>query len=95
MPNLTNSQKAQEWNRRLEEMPIATNDEMEIVADLAMQELYKVFRERGGRELKFCTSWAAVAGYRIPAEKVPAFSELCKAKWRLIIKYIETEYQHR
>lgn len=76
-------------------LPLATDDELDIVASLAMQELYKVFRDRGGRELDNCPGWAAVAGYRIPEPKRAEFTLLCKEKWKLIIQYLETEYRLR
>ena len=76
-------------------LAFATDDELDIVASLAMQELYKVFRDRGGRELDNCSGWAAVAGYLIPEPKRAEFTLLCKEKWKLIIQYLETEYRLR
>lgn len=76
-------------------LPLATDDELDLVASLAMQELYKVFQDRGGRELDNCSGWAAVAGYRIPEPKLAEFTLLCKEKWRSLIRYLETEYRHR
>ena len=77
-------------------LPFATDDELEEVASLAIQELYTRFRDKGGRFLAWhCMSWAAEAGYRIPQDKKPEFIQLCEGKWRLIIQYLETEYQLR
>lgn len=76
-------------------LPFAADDELDLVASLAMQELYKVFRDRGGRELDNCSGWAAVAGYRIPEPKRAEFTLLCKEKWRSVIRYLETEYRLR
>jgi len=76
-------------------LSLATDDELDLVASLAMQELYKVFRDRGGRELDNCSGWAAVAGYRIPEPKRAEFTLLCKEKWRSLIRYLETEYRLR
>ncbi len=76
-------------------LPLAADDELDIVASLAMQELYKVFRDRGGRALDNCSGWAAVAGYRIPEPKRAEFTLLCKEKWRSLIRYLETEYRLR
>jgi hypothetical protein len=60
-----------------------------------MQELYKVFRDRGGRELDNCLGWAAMAGYRIPEPKRAEFTLLCQQKWKSLIRYLETEYRLR
>ncbi|WP_449416015.1 hypothetical protein [Phormidium nigroviride] len=87
--------KVEEWNEELEMLPVVTDDEMDIVAGLAMEKLYEVFQDRGGRQLMVCQRWAAVAGYRIPPEKESEFRKICEAKWRLIIQYLETEYRHR
>ena len=76
--------------------PFATNDELELVAGLAMQELYMRFRDKGGRFLDWhCLNWARKAGYRIPQDKRQEFISLCESKWRLIIQYLETEYRLR
>jgi hypothetical protein len=74
---------------------LVADEELDLVASLAMQELYKVFRDRGGRELDNCSAWAAVAGYRIPEPKRAEFTLLCKEKWRSVIRYLETEYRLR
>jgi len=76
-------------------LPLATDDELNLVASLAMQKLYTVFRDRGGRELDNCSGWAAVAGYRIPEPQRAEFTLLCKEKWRSLIRYLETEYRLR
>lgn len=78
-------------------LPIPTDDELELVAGSTMQEVYKVYRDRGGRALfdGSCYYFARQAGFRIPEEKFPEFLEFCKAKWKLIIQYLETEYRLR
>lgn len=78
-------------------LPIPADDELELVAVLTMQEVYQVYRDRGGRALVdgSCDYFAWQAGFRIPREKFPEFLEFCKAHWKLIIQYLETEYQLR
>ncbi|MEG3898105.1 MULTISPECIES: hypothetical protein [unclassified Microcoleus] len=76
-------------------LPLAADGELDLAASLAMQELYKVFRDRGGRELDNCAGWAAVAGYRIPELKRAEFTLLCKQKWRSLVQYLETDYRLR
>lgn len=76
-------------------LPLAADNELDLVASLAMQKLYTVFRDRGGRELDNCSGWAAAAGYRIPEPKRAEFTLLCKEKWRSLVRYLETEYRLR
>ncbi len=78
-------------------LPVPAGDELELVAGLTMQEVYRVYRDRGGRALVdgSCYYFARQAGFRIPKEKFPEFLEFCKAKWKLIIQYLETEYRLR
>lgn len=78
-------------------LPIPADDELELVAGLKMQEVYEVYRDRGGRALVdgSCYYFAWQTGFRIPKEKFPEFLEFCKAKWRLIVQYLETEYRVR
>jgi len=78
-------------------LPIPADDELEFVAGLTMQKVYQAYRDRGGRALVdgSCYYFAWQAGFRIPKEKFPKFLEFCKAKWKLIIQYLETEYQLR
>ena len=81
----------------IEKLPIPADDELEEVAKLAMQELYMYYRERGGRFLHIYGGrwWAARTGYQIPITKLDEFNALCGKKWKLIIRYLETEYQLR
>lgn len=81
----------------IDTLPLAADDELDLVASLAMQELYKGFRERGGRFLHIYGGrwWAAQAGYQIPMTKFDEFNRLCAEKWKLIIQYLETEHQLR
>ncbi len=78
-------------------LPVPADGELELVAGLTVQEVYKVYRDRGGRALfdGSCYYFARQAGFRIPKEKFPKFLEFCKAKWQLIIQYLETEYRVR
>lgn len=80
-----------------QELPVPTDDELELVAGLAIQEMYSRFGEKGGRFLReggyiFC-AWQI--GYKITEEQFPLFRKLCEDKWKLIIQYLETEYQLR
>jgi hypothetical protein len=78
-------------------LPVPADDELELVAGLTMQEVYRVYRDKGGRALVdgSCYYFARQTGFRIPQEKFPDFLEFCKAKWKLIIQYLETEYRLR
>ncbi len=81
----------------IDTLPLAVDDELDLVANLAMQELYMYYRERGGRFLHIYGGrwWAARAGYQILMTKLDEFNTLCAEKWKLIIRYLETEYQLR
>jgi hypothetical protein len=79
------------------ELPVPTNDELELVAGLAIQEMYSRFGEKEGRFLRkggyiFC-AWQI--GYKIIEDQFPLFRKLCEDPWKLIIQYLETEYRVR
>lgn len=79
-----------------QKLPFPGEGELELVAGLAVQYLYQNLGEKGFRPpFDAVVFYAWQVGYRIPKDKFPEFLELCKAKWRLIIQYLETEYQLR
>lgn len=77
---------------KFEALPFAKEEELELVADLAIKQLYKVFGAKGGRRVGFAVSWAAMSGYRIPEENESEFRKIFEAKWKLLINYLNQRY---
>lgn len=75
-------------------LPVATEEDLDALATIAMSNLYYYCGVRGGRVLNGSYHWLIssvdghLTGYTVPVHLRPAFQSVCETKWRNLMRYL-------
>lgn len=91
---ITADKKIEKYSQDIDALPLGEKEDLDWLATLAMENLYRHCGERGGRELSHASKWlikremGKVSGYRLPDELKLEFQKLCETKWKSLMLYL-------